>query len=79
MAAITAAICLGDDVHPDRNRRWQVGLVYAAIWVGLGLLGPLILSLLAFSAVTRLPEEELLSWGWRVPSTTWQTEPARTP
>ncbi|MDQ1849555.1 benzoate/H(+) symporter BenE family transporter [Gemmobacter fulvus] len=47
MAAITAAICLGDDVHPDRNRRWQVGLVYAAIWVGLGLLGPLILSLLA--------------------------------
>lgn len=46
MAAITAAICLGDDVHPDRNRRWLVGLVYAAVWVGLGLLSPLILSLL---------------------------------
>ena len=47
MAAITAAICLGDDVHPDRSRRWKVGLVYAAIWVGLGLASPLILSLLA--------------------------------
>ncbi|SEN59228.1 benzoate membrane transport protein [Gemmobacter aquatilis] len=47
MAAITAAICLGDDVHPDRHRRWIVGLVYAAVWVLLGLLSPLILTLLA--------------------------------
>ena len=47
MAAITAAICLGDDVHPDRNGRWVVGLVYAGVWVGLGLASPLILSLLA--------------------------------
>jgi benzoate membrane transport protein len=46
MAAITAAICLGDDVHPDRSRRWVVGLVYAAVWVMLGLLSPLILALL---------------------------------
>jgi MFS family permease len=27
----------------------------------------LILSLLAFSVVTRLPEQDLLSWGWRLP------------
>jgi len=47
MAAITAAICLGDDVHPDRNQRWRVGLVYAAIWTGLGVLSPVILPLLA--------------------------------
>ncbi|MBL8563118.1 MAG: benzoate/H(+) symporter BenE family transporter [Gemmobacter sp.] len=47
MAAITAAICLGDDVHPDRKRRWVVGLVYAGVWVALGLASPLILSLLA--------------------------------
>lgn len=46
MAAITAAICLGDDTHPDRSQRWKVGLVYGAIWVGLGLLGPLILTIL---------------------------------
>lgn len=47
MAAITAAICMGDDVHPDRGRRWPVGLAYALFWVLLGLASPLILSLLA--------------------------------
>ena len=47
VAAITAAICLGDDVHPDRNQRWKVGLAYGAIWVCLGLLSPLILTILA--------------------------------
>ena len=46
MAAITAAICRGDDVQPDRAARWQVGLVYGGIWVALGLLSPLILPLL---------------------------------
>jgi benzoate membrane transport protein len=46
MAAITAAICLGDDVHPDRDQRWKVGLFYAAFWVCLGLLGPVILTVL---------------------------------
>lgn len=47
MAAITAAICLGDEVHPDKTKRWVVGLAYAAAWVGLGLAGPAILALLA--------------------------------
>jgi benzoate membrane transport protein len=47
MAAITAAICLGPDVHPDRERRWVVGLAYAAVWVALGLLSPTVLQLLA--------------------------------
>ncbi|MEI2687577.1 MAG: benzoate/H(+) symporter BenE family transporter [Cypionkella sp.] len=47
MAAITAAICMGDDVHPDRDQRWKVGFAYAGTWAGLGLLGPLILALLA--------------------------------
>jgi benzoate membrane transport protein len=47
MAAITAAICLGEDTHPDRTQRWKVGLSYAAVWVGLGLAGPLILTILA--------------------------------
>ena len=44
MAAITAAICLGDDVHPDKAQRWKVGLAYAGAWLGLGLFGPLILA-----------------------------------
>lgn len=47
MAAITAAICLGDDTHPDRNQRWKVGLAYAGFWALLGLLGPVILPVLA--------------------------------
>ena len=47
MAAITAAICMGDDVHPDRDQRWKVGFAYAGTWAVLGLLGPLILALLA--------------------------------
>ncbi|RGP36656.1 benzoate/H(+) symporter BenE family transporter [Pseudotabrizicola alkalilacus] len=46
MAAITAAICMGDDVHPDRDQRWKVGLAYAAAWVVLGLCSPAILVLL---------------------------------
>lgn len=41
MAAITAAICLGDEVDPDRKSRWRVGLVYAVIWAALGLTGTL--------------------------------------
>jgi benzoate membrane transport protein len=52
MAAITAAICMGDDVHPDRTQRWKVGLMYAAVWVCLGLFSPAILGLL-----TALPPE----------------------
>ncbi|MCC7321773.1 MAG: benzoate/H(+) symporter BenE family transporter [Rubellimicrobium sp.] len=47
MAAITAAICLGDDVHPDRTRRWQVGLAYGVVWIALGLSGPMVIALLA--------------------------------
>jgi benzoate membrane transport protein len=47
MAAITAAICLGPDVHPDKDRRWVVGLAYAVVWVVLGLLSPTVLQLLA--------------------------------
>ena len=47
MAAITAAICLGPDVHPDKDKRWIVGLAYAGVWVLLGLLSPTVLQLLA--------------------------------
>ena len=47
MAAITAAICLGPDVHPDKDRRWIVGVAYGGIWVLLGLLSPTVLQLIA--------------------------------
>ena len=46
MAAITAAICMGDDVHPDRTQRWKVGLAYAVVWIILGLTGPVVIAIL---------------------------------
>ncbi len=46
MAAITAAICLGDDVHPDRSQRWKVGLAYAVVWIALGFAGPVLITIL---------------------------------
>ncbi|OCW56450.1 benzoate/H(+) symporter BenE family transporter [Hoeflea olei] len=52
MAAITAAICLGDDVHRDRNQRWKVGVIYALVWVTLGLSGPVIVP-----AILAMPPE----------------------
>jgi benzoate membrane transport protein len=42
MAAITASLCIGDDVHPDRDQRWKVGVVHGGIWIALGFLGPFI-------------------------------------
>ena len=52
MAAITAAICLGEDVHPDRAQRWKVGLAYGFFWLLLGLAGPVLLA-----ALVTLPPE----------------------
>ena len=46
MAAITAAICMGPDTHPDAGRRWKAGVVYAGFWALLGLFSPAILSVL---------------------------------
>ena len=45
-AAITAASCMGDDVHPDRSQRWKVGLAYAVVWIILGLTGPVVIAIL---------------------------------
>ena len=47
MAAITAALCMGPDTHPDPAQRWRTGLAYGGVWVLLALFGPLILSALA--------------------------------
>lgn len=42
LAAITAAICTSDDAHPDRARRWTVGLLYAGFYLVLALFSPLL-------------------------------------
>ena len=46
MAAITAAICMGPDTHPDPGQRWVAGVVYAGFWAALGLFSPAILGVL---------------------------------
>jgi benzoate membrane transport protein len=64
MAAITAAICLGDDVHPDKAERWKVSLAYGGVWVLLGLFGPAVIavmSILPQPIVTGLVALALLS------------------
>lgn len=48
--------------HAPKGRR-----NFFASFAQLGSPAGLILSLLAFSTVTRLPEEDLMSWGWRLP------------
>lgn len=47
MAAITAAICLGEETHPDPAQRWKTGIAYGGFYVFLALLSPIILPLLA--------------------------------
>ena len=47
MAAITAALCMGPDTHPDPGQRWRTGLAYAGVRVLPARFGPLILSTLA--------------------------------
>ena len=47
MAAITAALCMGPDTHPDPAQRWRTGVAYGGVWLMLALFGPLILSALA--------------------------------
>jgi benzoate membrane transport protein len=47
MAAITAAIVMGPDTHPDPGQRWKAAIPYAAVWTALAALGPLVIAVLA--------------------------------
>ena len=49
LAAITAALCAGDSVHPDPARRWPAAFVNGAAYVVLGLLAGAATSLIAAS------------------------------
>ena len=37
MAAIVAAICTGPEAHPDRERRWVVGVIYGGLYLIVAL------------------------------------------
>jgi benzoate membrane transport protein len=45
LAAITAAICTSEEAHPDRTKRWVVGVIYAALYLLLALFAPALVRL----------------------------------
>lgn len=47
LAAITASLCTGPDAHPDKDKRWLCGPVYALGYVGLALVGASVVTLFA--------------------------------
>lgn len=47
LAAISASICTGPDAHPDKDKRWMWGPVYALCYVGLGFFGASVVTLFA--------------------------------
>ena len=46
LAAITAAICLGPEAHPDRSRRYTASIAAGLFYVAIGLLGGVVIGLL---------------------------------
>lgn len=47
LAAISASICTGPDAHPDKDKRWMCGPVYALCYLGLGFFGASVVTLFA--------------------------------
>ncbi len=47
LAAITAAICMGKEAHPDPGRRYTASVVAGLLYIALGLAGGTIVSLMA--------------------------------
>lgn len=47
LSAITAAICMGKEAHPDPARRYTAAVSCGAIYVGIGLFGAIVTALLA--------------------------------
>lgn len=47
LAAITAAICTGEDAHPDPARRWLTGPVYAGCYLLLAAFGASLVAVFA--------------------------------
>lgn len=45
LAAITAAICTSPEAHPDKSRRWTVGVIYAALYLVLAFFAPALVRL----------------------------------
>lgn len=49
LSAITAAICMGEEAHPDKHKRYTAAVVCGALYVAIGLVGAAVTgALLAF-------------------------------
>jgi len=46
LSAITAAICMGPEAHPDRDKRYTAAVVCGALYLAVGLVGALVTGLL---------------------------------
>jgi benzoate membrane transport protein len=47
LSAITAAICMGKEAHPDPERRYTAAVTCGVIYIGIGLFGAIVTALLA--------------------------------
>jgi benzoate membrane transport protein len=47
LSAITAAVCMGKEAHPDPARRYTAAVCCGAIYMGIGLFGAIVTGLLA--------------------------------
>jgi benzoate membrane transport protein len=47
LSAITAAICMGKEAHPDPARRYTAAVCCGAIYISIGLFGAIVTGLLA--------------------------------
>jgi benzoate membrane transport protein len=47
LSAITAAICMGKEAHPDPARRYTAAVTCGAIYIAIGLFGAIVTALLA--------------------------------
>ena len=45
LAAITAALCMGPEAHPDASKRWTVAVIYAGFYLILALFAPVVVQL----------------------------------
>ncbi len=46
MAAITASLAMGPDVHPDQTQRWKVSIPYCVLYIVVGLAAAICVSVL---------------------------------
>jgi len=47
LAAITAAICMGSDTHPDKDKRWPAGVFYCLTYLPLAAFGASLVGIFA--------------------------------